>query len=81
MSRSVFGFTALTAALVMWLSPVIVSGQVPQGQGTAGGCPLQPAQFHKCALEKAGAFNPPRTPDGKPDMSGTWSRSVASRDR
>jgi hypothetical protein len=79
-SRSEFGSITLTAGLVMWLSPVIASGQVPQGQGIAAGCPLQPAQFHKCAVEKAGAFNPPRTADGKPDMGGTWSRSVASQD-
>jgi hypothetical protein len=43
---------------------------VPRGEGTAAGCSLQPTQFHACALEKARQFNPPRTPDGQPNMQG-----------
>ena len=31
-----------------------------------------PAVFHRCALEAAQAFDPPRTPDGRPDMGGIW---------
>ena len=31
-----------------------------------------PAVFHRCALEAAKAFDPPRTPEGRPDMGGIW---------
>jgi hypothetical protein len=36
------------------------------------GCPDAPADFHPCALEKAKTYNPPRTPEGHPDLSGIW---------
>jgi hypothetical protein len=42
--------------------------------GQSGGCSEEPAEFHRCALAKAGTFNPPRTPDGTPDFQGFWSR-------
>jgi hypothetical protein len=70
---------AATAAAIVLLAG-IASGQVPRGEGTAAGCPLLPVQFYKCALAKAKTFNPPRTPDGQPDMRGMWSRTVASQD-
>jgi hypothetical protein len=74
------GSISIAAALLTWLLPATVAGQVPGGEGTAAGCPLLPVQFHTCALEKAKAFNPPRTPDGRPDLGGTWGRTVASQD-
>jgi hypothetical protein len=42
------------------------------GPPPAAGCPGEPALFHPCALKKAATFNPPRTPDGVPDLQGFW---------
>ena len=61
----------ILAALAL-LAPV-VAGQggappVPQLEG----CPSDSVAFHRCALEKARAYDPPRTRDGKPDMGGYW---------
>jgi len=47
---------------------------------TAGGCPIDPVKFNECALPKTKTFNPPRTPDGRPDMQGYWERAFTSQD-
>lgn len=39
---------------------------------SVGGCPGPSAAFHRCALEKAKTFEPPRTPEGRPDLQGYW---------
>jgi hypothetical protein len=54
------------------------SGPTPMAAyGQSGGCSEEPAVFHRCAMEKATQFNPPRTSDGKPDLQGFWSRIAA----
>ena len=46
---------------------------VAQQQTTGAACPDNtPTAFHACALEAASSFDPPRTPDGQPDMGGVW---------
>jgi hypothetical protein len=57
------------SACLLVLAGVIAVSQAPQAQA---GCPGEPALFHPCALQRAKTFNPPRTPDGKPDLQGFW---------
>jgi hypothetical protein len=64
---------------------VPAASQSPQGSvsppmapyGQLAGCSEEPAKFHQCALAKAKGFSPPRTPDGKPNFGGFWTRAVA----
>ena len=64
---------------VLWLAlPLSAAGQARKAQA---GCPTKdPAVFHKCATERMKTFSPPRTPDGKPDMQGIWSRTHFAQD-
>ena len=47
---------------------------------TAAGCPVAPAAFHACAVEKMKRFDPPRMPDGQPNLDGFWTRTVSSQE-
>jgi hypothetical protein len=68
--------SALRIALVIGILAA-ASGAL-EGQGRGGGapqpgdCPRDNVSFHACALAKAKTYTPPRTPDGQPDMQGTW---------
>ena len=63
---------ALTAAALL----LAASRGAAQGPGAYiqdSVCPDNaPAAFHACALNAASNFDPPRTPDGRPDFNGTW---------
>jgi len=67
--------TALALTWAGWsLVSIPAAGQegAKAGPTSYGGCPTENLAFHLCAVEKAKTFNPPRTPDGKPDMQGYW---------
>ena len=77
---SVLAVAIAMAALSLDPQPVVVA-QTGGGSEvtTVGGCPAEtPQAFHKCALQKAKTFKPPRTPDGKPDLQGYWQGSPTS---
>ena len=67
-NRIVPALVALAAGSA--LTPTQADAQAPI---TESACPdSTPAVFHRCALEAAAAFDPPRTPDGRPDLAGIW---------
>jgi len=66
------GQTVQTITCVGFIA-AIFAPQRAIAQVTESVCPDDtPAVFHRCALEAAEAFDPPRTPDGQPDMGGIW---------
>jgi len=71
-------FIALTivgaaTASVLLLPPVVAADQASQAPEPQHSCASDdPALFWRCAQEKGKTFDPPRTADGKPDLSGYW---------
>jgi len=51
---------------------VMLALQPAAAQSRTGSCQLDSVEFHKCAIEKAKTFNPPRTQEGTPDFQGYW---------
>jgi hypothetical protein len=70
----------LAAGVLMLAVSVNMTWAQGRAPATAGGCPLEPAKFHECALPKTRTFTPPLTPDGRPDMQGYWERAFTSQD-
>src|SRR5215510_14106318 len=73
----------IALAVVLLLTASVI-GQTSAFQmapyGQLAGCSEKPLEFHRCAMEKAKAFNPPRMPDGTPDFRGYWARARVSTD-
>lgn len=69
----------IAAGIVMLASAGAAVAQQPAAP-TVGGCPVEPAQFHACALQKMKTFTPRRTADGQPNLQGLWNRTVTSQD-
>ena len=80
---SVASTIATTLAWLLVSAPV--AGQEGGGGAGAGfraapvaGCPQISRLFWPCAKAKAAAFNPPRNPDGTPNMNGAWTPPTAN---
>lgn len=75
---SVMAVAIAVAVVSLALPPM--AGQVTPGPPPAsiGGCPGDVLPFHRCALEKAKTFDPPRTRSGKPDLQGYWRAALTS---
>lgn len=68
-------FVAMLSALaaVVAGSSLMPPSAIAQRWVAESACPDNaPVAFHGCAIEAARAFDPPRTPDGRPDMGGYW---------
>jgi hypothetical protein len=77
--------STIATALACLLVSTPVAGQEGGGGGPAGfraapvaGCPQISRLFWPCAKAKAATFNPPRNPDGTPNMNGAWNPITAN---
>jgi len=64
--------TNLVIALAVVIAPSLAGAQTPERPPVLAGCSTENLAWHTCALQKAKAFTPRRTPSGKPDLQGIW---------
>jgi hypothetical protein len=76
-SKRVIVVAAVVAMTSLSRAGETAGQDTPAARARQTSCPGEPALFHPCALAKAKTFNPPRTPDGRPDLQGYW-RGLAS---
>lgn len=73
---------ARTAVAIAWLlAPAAAAAQATPAPAPKSVCPNDDhVAFHSCAIKAAKTFNPPRTPEGKPDFGGLWRRRAAAHE-
>jgi hypothetical protein len=78
-----FVSTILAAAIaaVLLLPPTVAADEASQASEPQNSCASdEPARFWRCAQDRATTFDPPRTVDGKPDLSGYWRQSTQGKE-
>ncbi len=68
-----FVATTIVLAAVVAASSLTPPAVIAQAWVTESTCPDNtPTVFHRCAMEAAKTVDPPRTPEGRPDLGGVW---------
>ena len=80
-SRFMLSVAGAATAAALVLPPRAAADPGQQASEPAHTCASDdPALFWRCAQEKATAFNPPRTADGRPDFRGYWRHGTEAKE-
>ena len=74
--RSVLAVTVVAVVSSLAVQPAVAQQILPAETPTGFVCPGNILEFHRCALERAKTFDPPRTPSGRPNMQGYWREAL-----